>query len=135
MSSLFQHRFVTLAAACTIMTMAAGNAFADPKDYRFEAVQAHVTATADTVVRLRLLHLPDNKPVTGVVIFSSKMEMPMAGMAPMVTKVAALKPTTPGEYPFQADFSAGGTWTLTVSAKVQGENGTVTGSVPFMAMK
>lgn len=135
MGSLFQRRFVSLAAACTIMTMAAGNAFADPKDYRFEAVQAHVTATADTVVHLRLVHLPDNKPVTGAVIFSSKMEMPMAGMAPMATKVAALKPTTPGEYPFQTDFSAGGTWTLTVSAKVQGENGTVTGSVPFMAMK
>ncbi|HXP96916.1 MAG TPA: FixH family protein [Telmatospirillum sp.] len=118
-----------------IMTIAVSTAFADPKDFRFEAVQPHVKAAADAVVSLRLIHLPDNKPVAGAVIFSSKMEMPMAGMAPMTTKVSALKPTTPGEYPFQTDFSMGGDWTLTVSAKVQGETATVSGSVPFMAMK
>jgi hypothetical protein len=114
---------------------AAGNAFADPKDYRFEAVQPHVMASSDAVATVRLVHVPDNKPVADAVIIASKMEMPMAGMAPMATKVAAVKPSKPGEYPFQTDLSMGGAWTLTVSAKVQGESGTVTGSVPFMAMK
>ncbi|PKU22675.1 FixH family protein [Telmatospirillum siberiense] len=131
----FQRRFATLLAICTLTIMAAGSAHADPKDYRFEAVQAHVKAAGDTVVALRLIHIPDNKPVTDAVIFGSKMEMPMAGMAPMATKVAALKSTTPGEYRFQTDLSDGGSWTLTVSAKVQGETGTVSGSVPFIAMK
>lgn len=131
----FQPFFAGLAAACALTVATAGGAWADPSDYRFEAVQAHVKAAPDAVVTLRLIHLPDNKPVAGAVIFSSKMEMPMAGMAPMVTKVVPLKAGTAGEYPFQTDLSEGGDWTLMVSAKVQGESGTVSGSVPFMAMK
>jgi hypothetical protein len=126
---------VLAAVTGAIMICTAGNAFADPKDYRFEAVQPHVSAASDTVVTVRLIHIPDNKPVPDAVIFSSKMEMLMPGMAPMGTKVAARKPTVPGEYPFQSDLSAGGSWTLSVSAKVPGETGTVAGSVPFMAMK
>lgn len=123
------------AAAAAAVVMLAGQAMADPKDYRFEAVSAHVKAAPDSTVTLRLVHLPDNKPVTDAVIFASKMEMPMAGMAPMTTKVAAIKAQTPGEYPFQSDLSMGGSWNLVVSAKVQGETGVVTGSVPVMAMK
>jgi hypothetical protein len=121
--------------ASTLMICSAGNAFADPKDYRFEAVQPHVMATNDAVAVVRLIHIPDNRPVSDAVIIASRMEMPMAGMAPMTTKVTATKPTKPGEYPFQSDLSMGGSWTLSLSAKVQGESGTVTGSVPFMAMK
>jgi hypothetical protein len=128
-------RFGTaLAASAVALVTTAGIALADPKDYRFEAVQPHVKAAGDVVVTLRLVHLPDGKPVEGAVIFSSKMEMPMGGMAPMVTKVSALKPSKSSEYPFQADFSMAGSYTLTVQAKVQGEAGTVTGVVPFMAM-
>lgn len=126
---------VLAAVSGALMICAAGNAFADPKDYRFEAVQPHVAAAGDAMVTLRLVHLPDNKSVADAVIISSKMEMPMSGMAPMTTKVSAVKSSKPGEYPFQSDLSAGGSWTLTVSAKVQGEAGTVTGSVPVMAMK
>lgn len=130
-------RLFCLIAGATVALAAgtAGTAFADPKDYRFEAIQPQVKAAADAVVVLRLIHLPDRQPVKDVIIFSSKMEMPMPGMAPMVTKVAAVKPTMPGEYPFQSDLSMGGPWTLQVAAKVQGETGTVTGSVPFMASK
>jgi hypothetical protein len=123
------------AVSGALLICVAGNALADPKDYRFEAVQPHVMAANDVMVTLRLVHVPDNKPVTDAVIISSKMEMPMGGMAPMTTKVSTVKPSKPGEYPFQSDLSAGGSWTLTVSAKVQGEAGTVTGSVPVMAMK
>ncbi|MDR3435771.1 FixH family protein [Telmatospirillum sp.] len=135
MGDTLRRRLAIFAAACAVLAATAGSAFADPKDYRFEAVQPHVKAAADTVVSVRLIHIPDNKPVADAVIFSAKMEMPMAGMAPMVTKVAAQKSTKAGEYPFQTDFSAGGDWTLTLSAKVQGETGVVSGSVPFMAMK
>jgi hypothetical protein len=131
----FPHLGAALAAGAMAFLATSAVALADPKDYRFEAVQPHVEAAGTAVVAVRLIHLPDGRPVGDAVIFSSKMEMPMAGMAPMATKVAALKPTTPGEYPFQADLSMGGSWALTLQAKVQGEGGTVTGSVPFMAMK
>lgn len=124
-------------AACLTATLllTAGTAFAAPADYRFEAVKPHVNASSNAVVTVRLIHIPDNQPVKDAIIFSSKMEMPMAGMAPMATKVTAVKPTAPGEYPFQSDLSMAGSWNLVLSAKVQGETGTVTGSVPFMVMK
>lgn len=122
-------------AGAAALVVTSGIALAAPADYRFEAVQPHVKAAGDTVVTVRLIHVPDNQPVKGAVIFSNKMEMPMPGMAPMTTKVSAVQPTTPGEYPFQSDLSMGGSWTLTLAAKVQGETGTISGSVPFMAMK
>lgn len=123
------------AALGTMTTLSAPPAFAAPNDYRFEAVSPHAMATSDAKVAVRLVHIPDNKPVADAVIFNVKMEMPMAGMAPMTTKISSLRSTTPGEYPFQADLSAGGAWNLVLSAKVQGEADTVTGSVPFMTMK
>jgi hypothetical protein len=126
---------VLTAVAGAVMICAAGNAFADPKDYKFEAVQSHLMAASDAVATVRLVHVPDNKPVADAVIIASKMEMPMAGMAPMATKVTTVKSNKPGEYPFRTDLAIGGSWTLTVSAKVQGESSTVTGAVPFMAMK
>jgi hypothetical protein len=122
------------AAAGATLVLSSGIALADARDYRFEAVQPHVKAAVDTVVAVRLIHLPDNKPVPGAVIFASRMDMKMNGMAPMSTKLVAAKTTTPGEYSFQGDLSSAGPWTLTVSAKIQGEPATVTGEVPFMAM-
>ena len=118
-----------------VLALASGTAMADPKDYRFEAVQPHVQASPNAVIAVRLIHIPDNKPVPGAVVFGAKMEMPMAGMAPMGTKVKAASSSAAGEYPFESDLSMDGQWVLSLSAKVQGESGTVTGSVPFMVMK
>ncbi|MTJ82047.1 MAG: FixH family protein [Telmatospirillum sp.] len=124
-----------LVTGLSLLAQAATPALADPKDYRFEAVSPHVAAAPDTRIAVRLIHLPDNKPVADAVIFGARLEMPMSGMAPMAGKVTALKPAVSGEYPFQADVSMAGNWILKLSAKVQGETGTVTGDVPFMAMK
>jgi hypothetical protein len=109
------------------------NAWADPKDYRFEAVQPHVAVSAATPVAVRLVHVPSNKPVTDAIMLPAKMEMPMAGMAPMGTKISPAKPDGNGTYTFTADLSMAGPWTLQVAAKVQGEPATITGSVPFTA--
>ncbi len=133
--SIFSRVIQHTASLAMAGLLTAGAASAAPADYRFEAVQPMVKAANNAVVAVRLVHVPDNQPVKEAVIFSSKMEMPMPGMAPMATKIVAIKPTVPGEYPFQTDLSDGGSWTLMLSAKVQGEPGTITGSVPFMAMK
>lgn len=109
------------------------NAWADPKDYRFEAVQPHVPAVADAPLAVRLVHVPTGKPVTDAIILPAKMEMPMAGMAPMATKVSPAKADGKGAYAFTADLSMAGSWILQVAAKVQGEPATITGSVPFTA--
>lgn len=106
---------------------------ADPKDYRFEAVQSQVPASEDAAVAIRMVHLPDGKPVLNAIVFQPKMEMPMANMAPMATKVSAVVPDGKGAYTLTADLSMAGPWTLSVSAKVQGETATIVGTVPFTA--
>ncbi|CUW42000.1 conserved protein of unknown function (YtkA like domain 25-108) (plasmid) [Magnetospirillum sp. XM-1] len=110
-----------------------GPALADPKDYRFEAVDSQVTVSPTATMAVRLVHVPTGKVVTNAIVFQPKMEMPMGNMAPMPTKVVPSAPDGKGVYPFTADISMAGPLTLTVSAKIQGEATTVTGSVPFTA--
>jgi hypothetical protein len=117
------------------MGAASGAALAGSGDYRFEAVRPQVTVSPAASVAVRLVHVPTGKPVAGAVIFQPRMEMPMGNLAPMATKVAPAAPDGKGEYPFTADISMAGPWTLTLSAKVQGEAATITGSVPFTAVK
>ncbi len=112
-----------------------GTALADPKDYRFEAVQPQVMVSPTATVAVRLIHIPSKKPAPDAIIFQPKMEMPMGNMAPMPTKVAPAAPDGKGVYPFTADISMAGQWTLTVSAKIPGEAATITGTVPFTAVK
>ena len=115
-------------------SLIAATASAAPADFAFEAVAPHVKAAGDTVVAVRLVHLTDHQPVKDAVIFASRMEMPMEGMAPMATSINAVKSDRPGEYRFKTDLSMAGPWTLKRSAKVQGETATVSGAVAFMAM-
>ena len=124
---------VAFGLGAAVMAGTAGTAKADPKDYRFEAVKAEVPATATATVAVRLIHLPDGKAVTNAILFQPKLDMPMEGMAPMPTKVAPAAPDGLGTYPFTADLSMAGPWVLTVSAKVQGEQATLIGTVPFTA--
>jgi len=56
---------------------------AAPNDYRFELVQAQPAGAGKTTVTVRLVHVPDNKPVAGAVLFESKTDMGPGGMAEM----------------------------------------------------
>ena len=91
-------------AASTVIT---GYGFAAPADYRFELVQAQPAGAGKTSVSVRLVHVPDNKPVAGAVLFESKTDMGQDGMA--------------------------GKWALNLGAKVQGEAGTVRGTLVYEA--
>jgi hypothetical protein len=126
----------TVGRALLVSAILAGSsaaAWADPKDYRFEAVQPHVAVSPDTVVAVRLVHVPTGKAVADAIILPARMEMPMAGMAPMTTRVSPGRPDGKGAYTFTADLSMAGPWTLHLAAKVQGEPATIAGSVPFTA--
>ena len=105
---------LAFAVPAFVLAFISETAMADPKDYRFEAVQSHVKAATDSLVTVRLVHVPDSKPVPGAVIFNTKMEMPMEGMAPMTAKVAAVASSTAGEYPFRSDLSIDGSWVLSL---------------------
>jgi hypothetical protein len=108
-------------------------AAAAPNDYRFELVQAQPVGPGKTAVTVRLVHVPDNKPVAGAVLFESKTDMGPAGMAEMTGKASPLPSDQPGIYHFQIETGMAGKWALTLGAKVQGEAGTVRGIVAYEA--
>ena len=102
-------------------------------DYRFELVQAQPAGEGKTTVTVRLVHVPDNKPVAGAVLFESKTDMGPGGMAEMTGKVSPLPSDQPGIYRFQIETGMAGKWALNLGAKVQGEAGTVRGLVAYEA--
>ena len=115
--------------------LASGAALADPKDYRFEAVSDQIAVSPTAPVAVRLIHLPSKTPVPGAIIFQSRLEMPMTNMAPMATKLSAQPGDGTGVYPFVADVSMAGPWTLILAAKVQGETANITAAIPLTAVK
>jgi YtkA-like protein len=115
--------------------LAAGYALAAPADYSFELVQAQPAGPGKTTVTVRLVHMPDNKPVAGAVLFETKSDMGPAGMPEMPGKVTALPSDKPGLYRFQIETGMAGKWALNLGAKVRGEAGTVRGTVNFDAAK
>ena len=126
----------TLCGAVLLTTsMFASSAGAAPTDYRFELAQAQPAGPGKTDLSVRLIHVPDKKPVAGAVLFETKADMTPAGMAEMTGKVTPLPSDQPGLYRFQVETGMAGNWQLGVGAKVQGETGTVRGTVPFAAAK
>jgi hypothetical protein len=106
---------------------------AAPNDYRFELLQAQPAGPGKTTVTIRLIHVPDSKPVAGAVLFESKTDMGPGGMAEMTGKVSPLPADQPGLYRFQVETGMAGKWQLALGAKVQGEAGTVRGTVLYEA--
>jgi hypothetical protein len=106
---------------------------AAPNDYRFELVQAQPAGPGKTAVTVRLVHVPDSKPVAGAVLFETKTDMGPSGMAEMTGKVSPLPADQPGIYRLQVETGMAGKWQLAFGAKVQGEAGTVRGNVVYEA--
>ncbi|MBI5164863.1 MAG: FixH family protein [Magnetospirillum sp.] len=122
------------AAALFAIAVLAGlstSAWADPKDYVFVPVNDHLQPSSTAPIAVRLIHAPTKKPVPGAIIIQSRLEMPMPGTAPMVAKITPKGADGAGVYSFAADLAIQGQWILNLAAKVQGEGGTVTGSVPL----
>jgi hypothetical protein len=126
-----------IGAVCLVasISVAITGATAAPADYRFELVQVQSAGPGKTTVTVRLMHVPDNKPVAGAVLFESKTDMGPDGMAEMTGKVTPLPSDKPGIYRFAIETGMAGKWALNLGAKVQGEAGTVRGAVTFTAAK
>ena len=84
------------AAIFATSTLAASYGLAAPNDYRFELVQAQPAGAGKTAVTVRLVHVPDSKPVAGAVLFETKSDMGPSGMAEMPGKVSPLPADKPG---------------------------------------
>jgi hypothetical protein len=125
-------RFAAGAAMASVVTvfLPAAPTHAAGQDYRFELVQAQPAGKNLTDVTVKLTHIPDGKPVTGAVIFQTKVDMGSDQMTGRVTPQAA---DLSGLYRFRTETEMAGTWALALTAKVQGEADTVRGTVKFDA--
>jgi len=135
MSLRHSARFLIGAAFLAAAPLSAGDTAAASADYRFELVQAQPAGPGKTNVTVRLVHVPDSKPVAGAVLFESKTDMGPDGMTEMTGKVTPLPSDKPGLYRFEIETGMAGKWALNLGAKVQGEAGTVRGAVTFTAAK
>ena len=103
--------------------------FAAAKDYRFEAAGPPVKSGKTTLIKVRLLHLPDEKPVSDAIIIQTKLDMGPDGMAGMTAPAKSAGKPEVGVYQIVAEPEMAGNWALHLSAKVQGERETVNGTV------
>lgn len=108
-------------------------------DYRFELLDQQVRRSPNAEVRVRLVHLPDNRPVSGAVIYEHRFDMPMSGYK-VATSRMVRGPNPPpiatveegnGVYRVHADVPMAGEWMMTLVARVPGEVQPVRGRVPM----
>jgi hypothetical protein len=113
----------------------ATKALAAAQDYRFEAAGPLAKSGKATIVKIRLVHLPDGRPVIGAVIFQTRFDMGPDGMGSMTVPAKVVPASEPNVYQLELEPPMGGNWALSLSAKVQGETETVNGSVPITIPK
>lgn len=126
----------SMAATIAALALAASSlhSLGAAKDYRFELAGApQKTGNGASIVLVRLVHLPDQKPASGAIIIGQKADMGPIGMAAMTGPIKALGERPPGTYRFEVDNGAvwkkPGNWALTFAAKVQGESEMVRGNI------
>jgi hypothetical protein len=131
-TSSISGRIASIAAVgVTLVVLAACGKPASP--YVFSAVQSEVSMEGEAVVDVRLIHQPSGKPVENAVIFETRLDMSPEAMGEMTAPVSAQGSPAPGVYRFAIAPTMVGRWELKLSAKVQGEAETVTGSVVVTA--
>lgn len=122
-------RAAALAFVAAGVTAAASQAFAAAQDYRFELAGPPANTGKAMLIQIRLVHLPDGRPVAGAIIIQTKLDMGPDGMADMTAPAKALAPAEGGVYQIESQPEMAGNWALHLSAKVQGERETVRGTV------
>lgn len=117
---------VSLVASATLTSAA-------PGDYRFEAVEVQASGPGKTTVGVRLVHVPDKKPVEGAQIVEARTDMGPSGMPERSGKVTPLASDRAGLYRFLIETGMAGKWELILTAKPQGEAGPIGGKIAYEA--
>jgi len=120
--------------ASLALSLIAAAALADAADYEFQPLKVDVKNGRGSEFAVRLLHKPSGKPITGAVLFRTRLDMAPDNMAGMTAKHEAMPSTEPGVYRFKADLTMAGGWAFRIMAKVPGEAETVQGTVVFKAI-
>lgn len=122
-----------LAALASLALFVSEPVFAGPNDYTFEAVKVDLKNGPGSELAVRIIHKPTGKPVEGVVLFRTRLDMSPDSMGEMTAKHVAEPSTESGVYKFRADLTMAGGWAFKLMAKVPGESETVQGTVVFKA--
>ena len=88
-------------AAGLALTVAALPAVAGPTDYAFEPVKVDVKNGRGSELAVRIVHKPTGKPVEGVVLFRTRLDMSPDSMGEMTAKHTAQPSSEPGVYKFR----------------------------------
>src|SRR3954453_2465805 len=116
---------VALVIGAAVFAATTASVHAKAQDYRFELAGKPQLTGGKDIVRVRLVHVPDNTPVSGAVIFETKADMGPAGMPTMTAPIKALPAREPGIYQFEIEPGMAGAWAINLAAKVQGKPETV----------
>jgi hypothetical protein len=127
--------FAAIAVAAVFTGLPTMPVRATASDYRFEMDGQPVKSGKAMVVKIRLVHIPDGKPVAGAIIIQTRLDMGPDGMAEMTAPAKAVPGADPGIYQIEVEPSMMGRWGLTLAAKVQGEPATVRGTITLTVPK
>jgi hypothetical protein len=119
----------SLVLAQALALAAAFGAQAAPEDYTFTLTSSDLRPGDGVDIAVSLTDLRTNTPVSGAVIFTTRLDMAPDGMEAMTTSIEVMPEGEPGIYHFKADLMMGGNWRLQIAAKVQGEAETVQGEM------
>lgn len=122
-------KIIKIAALGLAAALCAFEAHAAASDYEFQTVSQEVKAGSNVELAVRLVHKATQNPVSGAVLFRTRLDMSPENMAGMTAAIAPESSSEPGIYRFKADLSMAGRWALKLMAKAPGESETVTGTV------
>jgi hypothetical protein len=112
-----------------ILPALSGSGMAAAQDYRFELAGPIVKSGNTSVVKIRLIHISDGKPIPAAIVINSKFDMGPEGMETMTAPVKVVPSFDPAVHQFEVQPSMPGKWAIEIAAKVQGETETVHGTV------
>jgi hypothetical protein len=122
-----------LAVSASLALTGATPTRAASNDYTFEPVKVDVKNGKASELAVRIVNKATGKPVEGVVLFRTRLDMSPDSMGEMTAKHTAQPSHEPGVYKFRADLTMAGGWALKLMAKVPGEKETVQATVVFQA--
>ena len=118
-------------AAAAVLMILPNFILAGANDYVFEPVKTEIKSSNVATIAVRLLHKPDQRPVTDAAIVQMRIVMVHDGGSEMDAAFVPLASPEPGVYAFMAPLTMAGNWFLSVAAKVPGEPQTVAGKIIF----
>ena len=103
-------------------------------DYAIELVDQTIKYGGGAVITIRVVHRPTQRSVPDAVFFIRRLDMEPDRMADMTAPLALLPDTLPGYYQFETDLLMGGSWALTLVAKLPGEEGALQSRLVLQAV-